>query len=190
MQLVFTGAKGSGKSTMAQHFIDEHNASHVYFAHGIDRELNEMLGIDWDTLRGKPTPSWLRRLKQFWGTELRRDMPPPVGYKDYWVDQWLSAVRARLTIDKDILVVCDDMRYPNEHEAASSLTGTLFIRCEPNPDIVLDESDQHTSEQYWATMGADIHVPWQPIEQRVSWLETALLAVGWTDVVNPNHLLT
>lgn len=190
MQLIFTGAKGSGKSTTAEHFIKHHDASHVYFAHGIDRELYEMLNIPWEVLRTKPYPEWLRKLKQWWGTELRRDMPAPVGDKNYWVDQWLSAVRARLTVDPDVLVVCDDLRYPNEHSAATALSNTFFIRCSPNPDYPVDEQTSHTSELHWKTMEAHLTVAWQPLEQRISEIEQFLVEGDWGSKFDFVHTLT
>lgn len=155
-----TGLAGSGKSTVANHLVDEWGGHRVPFAAPLKRMLRTFLedqgaGLavacrltDGDLkeepsdLLGGATP---RRAMQTLGTEWGRGLSSSL-----WIDAWRRAVEDRAwkeAVDGEtVLIVADDVRFPNEVEAIRSLGG-MIIRVERPVRGHLDGSAaDHVSE--------------------------------------------
>jgi hypothetical protein len=164
------GYKRSGKSTAAQHLIENHG----YVSHNFKdaliaevkekfpdllQEIKERAGgdrIDF-TLDELFTikPPLIRALLMNHGTEVRR-----AGNPDYWVLEWKLGLVERM-MNNERLFVCDDVRFMNESQAIKGWGGTL-IRIKR---IDITTGGNHTSEteqveiecDYTITVGAGEH---------------------------------
>lgn len=124
MIIGFCGPAGSGKSTAAAHLVAHHGFTRVRFA-GPLKAMMRALGCTEDEVDGalKEAPCALlggrtpRQAMQWLGTEWGREMIAP----DLWLRAWAAEA------DRHPLVVCDDVRFPNE-EAAIRERGGLIVR--------------------------------------------------------------
>jgi len=123
------GFARSGKSTVAQHLVDNHKFEQVNFKDGLVAEMKERLpntlkhlaraetgnahaDIDW-LFNNKPTI--MRALMQEYGTEVRR-----ADNKNHWVKTWIRSV-----MEKNLIVV-DDVRFQNEYDAVKDMGGIII----------------------------------------------------------------
>lgn len=142
----FCGRKGSGKDTASEVF-ERHGAVHIKFAGALKSMLVTLLlfqGVEEDVvfrmIEGdlKEIPSdYLggrspRYAMQTIGTEWARDLMAP----DLWVQVFKAAA------SKFPLVVCSDVRFPNEVKAINDLGGQVY-RVER---LGVDRTDEHPSE--------------------------------------------
>lgn len=154
-----TGRAGSGKTTVARHLVEVHRAIRLPFAKPLKSmlyHLLEMQGIglsaatrmiDGD-LKEVPTPAFGGRTPrwamQTLGTEWGRALSPT-----FWVDAWRAAVdRADLEAAADmtdVLIVADDVRFPEEAAAIRALGG-IVARLERPGSGLGGESGGHPSE--------------------------------------------
>jgi hypothetical protein len=94
------------------------------FADGLRKEIQETLQAEIPALWSKPYPEEIRRLLQWWGTDLRRAEDP-----NYWVEKGIQAARDLLQVPvmEDAVPVFTDVRFPNEAEAIRA-EGGLIVR--------------------------------------------------------------
>lgn len=119
------GVAGSGKTLVAKHLIDRYGFARRRFAEPIKRMLRSGLGLSDAQLDGADKLQTLpefggatpRLLMQTLGTDWGRRHVHP----DIWVECWRRDVLAAGS-----LVVCDDVRFPNEAAAVKALGGTLW----------------------------------------------------------------
>lgn len=133
------GYAGAGKSTAADHLVNNHCFKRHGFADPI-RNIGRTMGLSEDYITGKlkETPcehlggkSW-RFFAQRLGTEFGREMIHP----DLWVKIWLA------TIPQGVPgVVADDVRFANERLAIRRLGGLVVEVARPGK-----ESGNHPSE--------------------------------------------
>ena len=128
---LYSQAPQSGKRTVARFLAESYGYEIVPFAH----TLKCMTRVFLQSLYGDlATFEWMnankdmvvidkcyehitvRRLMQLLGTEWGREL---LG-RDVWVDQW------RRSVSDKLLVVADDMRFPNEFEAVRALGGETW----------------------------------------------------------------
>lgn len=169
--IALSGKKGTGKSTIRK-FLESYFVypEPINFADILRKEL-VALGAPMNKLttqEGKlePVPSdilnklpddlpWkdsiksYRELMQAWGT-YRREQDP-----NYWTKMWKDAVKQVTVYDNpDTVVICDDLRYPNELSTIRSLSTneenivdrTIIVRVAPYPEYSYDEYSFHISE--------------------------------------------
>jgi len=121
--LGLTGKLASGKDTafIRLHELEgNHILTRFSFADELRLEIEDTLGTDLPALWRKPYSETVRRLLQWWGTDLRRAEDP-----DYWVR--LAIDRARSSQDIGLLPVFTDVRFPNEADAIIR-AGGLIVR--------------------------------------------------------------
>lgn len=121
------GKAGAGKDHFGKLLMRRAALEHglaiarVPFADGVRRDIEEQLGVDEaPRLWAKPTPPTIRRLLQWWGTDLRR-----AENDDYWVEYALEAV-ARLPGGWDAAMFTD-VRFRNEAEAILDRDGRVVM---------------------------------------------------------------
>lgn len=153
MIIGFTGLIGAGKSTCAQHMVEEHDFTPINFKSGLIeemkyhlpdvlRELGVIYDLDVQDLFDQKPPA-MRALMQNFGTDLRR-----VENSDYWVDLWVSKIGAA-----DIVV--DDVRFLNEAEALRS-KGGLIVKVTVQGEEPFGGA--HLSEHEWLQIEPDYQI--------------------------------
>ena len=154
-----TGPARSGKSTVAARLVDEWGAHRLPFAAPLKRMLRKFLedqgaGLaiacrmtDGDLkeapsdLLGGQTP---RRAMQTLGTEWGRGLSPTL-----WIDAWRRAVEDRAWKEaadgETVVIVADDIRFPNEVAAIRALGGIVVRVDRPGAGLPGAAGD-HASE--------------------------------------------
>lgn len=156
-----TGAAGSGKSTVSDRLRREWGAHVRPFAGPLKRMLRQLLeeqgvglalahrmtsgdlkGVPTDYLAGQ-TP---RRAMQLLGTEWGRGLGETL-----WVDAWrrsIEKVELEASVDGEtVLIVADDVRFPNEVEAIRTLGG-IIVRVERPGAGLGGTAGAHVSETH------------------------------------------
>ncbi len=154
-----TGKAGSGKSTLARRLVDRVAAVRIPFAKPLKSMLLDLLEtqgiglavatrmIDGDL---KEAPSEVfggrtpRHAMQTLGTEWGRALSPT-----FWVDAWRRSVdRATLEASADmrrLVVVADDVRFPEEVAAIRALGGVIVRVDRPGAGLAASAGN-HASE--------------------------------------------
>ena len=98
----------SGKSTVANHLVDNHGFRRVSFAQPLKDDLLRMGFLQKDI---DEKPSWMRRLMVAYGMARRAVNP------NHWVE-----IAENFMGQEYGRVVCDDLRFPNEYEMLRRLS--------------------------------------------------------------------
>lgn len=134
--IAFSGSMGSGKSTAIERLIEIHpgRVSNVKFAQPL-YDMQEMIYRRIQDVYKRPEDFKKdRKLLQWLGTEWGRDTIS----ESLWVSLWKSAANDLHFSFKNILIVCDDVRFDNEGETIKSLGGKIIrINCE-RTDLRID----------------------------------------------------
>lgn len=117
------GPAGAGKDYCHQ-WLRDHSTLQVLrasFADGLKFEIAETLHLtDPMVLFRKPHSETIRRLLQWWGTELRRATDP-----DYWVKVAITNAVEHAT--PGTLTAFTDVRFANEAQAVRNLGGIVLM---------------------------------------------------------------
>lgn len=149
----FCGPASSGKSLAADRLVRRWRFQRVSFA-GPLKAMMLALGLTEPQVNGaeKETPCDLlggmtpRRAMQLLGTEWGRDLIHP----DLWLSAWCHAVDHLPALrwqdgEAVRLVVCDDVRFPNEASTIRA-RGGIVVRVQ-RPDAASASGAEHVSEQ-------------------------------------------
>jgi len=124
------GSMGAGKTTIRKHLEEEHGARWIAMAGPLKRALLGMGATDeeiYGGMKAEKNALWggrtNRYAQQTLGTEWGRDMITP--------DIWVNCVRRQLLKIRDeregvVLVVIDDVRFPNESAMIEGMGGLLW----------------------------------------------------------------
>jgi len=160
MLIGITGCKGSGKDTVGQHLVDDHDFTRLAFADKLKEAAANLFGMTieqveiaknagdseidgvpvWEVVvqhynEGAFVFSWREFLQRF-GTEMGRK----TFGQDFWVQQWEEELY-RNSLSKD-RVVATDVRFPNEAYRILHLGGVIMEISRPG-----HEPDGHESEE-------------------------------------------
>jgi hypothetical protein len=93
-----------------------------------------------------------RAFQQFYGAEWRRAQD-----ENYWVKRFTLSYEK----NRNVAVVVDDCRFPNEYKALKTL-GFKFVRLEPGETTrpLTGEQAAHESEKYWRKFKVDLLLPY------------------------------
>jgi len=121
--LGLAGEAGAGKDYVWMWLVERsrRTVKRVAYADGVRAEIAEMFGFSCQTekqLFTKPYSYEVRRLLQFWGTELRRADDP-----EYWVKRGIALAEKIGAEEPRCLVVFTDVRFSNEADAIHRLGG-------------------------------------------------------------------
>jgi hypothetical protein len=169
----FAGRKGSGKDTAARVF-EEHGYVHLKMAGGLKCMLHAFLAyqgvqdsvvyrmlegdlkeIPTEFLGGRSPRYAMQHLGTAWGRNLMSET--------LWVDAFLNAA------EEAEMVVCSDVRFPNEVEAIKGAGGEIYRIHRSNTT----SDDDHPSEVFVDTLEVDGTI-----------FNTAETAIGFADEVN------
>lgn len=137
--VAFHGKLQSGKSTAAKYLVETLGWKRHFFAKTL-KDMLKCLGLTEEHVNGslKEVPTDLllgktpRYAMQTLGTEFGRELIHP----DIWVNAWKN------TMPKDVNIVCDDLRFPNECEMVRSIGGVI-VKIE-RPSLI--STSTHASE--------------------------------------------
>lgn len=146
------GFIGSGKDTVADYLINEHEYVRESFAGNLKDAVSVIFGWDREMLEGRTTEArdwrecvddwWAKKLDmptltprwvlQYWGTEVAR--------KSFHNDIWINSLERKLQNKTNVVIT--DCRFPNEVESIKRQNGKIvWVRRGDLPiwyDIALD----------------------------------------------------
>ena len=128
------GRAGSGKDEVAR-ILTSSGFKRIGFADALKREVElswgnwppeiplqivqALGGFQGSDVRRKPTPEPIRKLLQFWGTNLRRAQN-----ENYWIDQLEARILSSQSVSRWVV---PDVRFPNEAALIHALGGQVWL---------------------------------------------------------------
>ena len=168
------GLIGSGKGSVADILVDEHNYKKVSFADKLKDGVSAVFGWDRQMLEGDTDESrkWREQKDQFWTQETGEEITPRLILQLFGTDCmrngffdgiWVSLVKQELLKNKQKNYVIPDVRFENEAKMIRSLGGKICqVRRGPDPlwfrlykDLGEIPTDVHKSEWAWANIQMD-----------------------------------
>ena len=162
------GLIGSGKGTVADILVKEHNFEKISFADALKDGVAAMFGWDRDMLEGDTEESreWREQPNKFWTEEMGKEISPRlvlqlVGtecMRDGFFDGiWVSMVKKKLLRSPSSNWVIPDTRFLNEIDMIKSVGGQIWrVKRGEDPDWVeplvdhnIEPVDVHPSEFRW-----------------------------------------
>ena len=163
------GLIGSGKGTVADYLIGQHNFQKISFADKLKDAVAEM--FDWPRpMLEVVTPQsrgWRERPDLFWSNELGREITPRYVLQVFGTECmrqgfydgiWVSLVKKHIIDNPKQNFVIPDVRFPNEANMIKSIHGEVWrMRRGPDPvwfrmyqDLGIEPTEVHESEWAWA----------------------------------------
>jgi hypothetical protein len=154
--IALTGLAGSGKSTVAQYLVEQHDFVRMKFAQGL-KDMLRAIGLTDAHIEGhlKETPSTLlcgktpREAMLTLGTEWGRDL---IGQ-----DLWCNILAQRVRDSTHPCIVVDDCRFVNEARTIRALGGQVWkvVRDVPTAINHRSETEQANLVPDWVCMNND-----------------------------------
>lgn len=163
------GLIGSGKDTVAEYLIKNHNFVKISFADKLKDAVSVMFDWDRQMLEGKTTEAreWRESQDDYWTKETGRKITPRLVLQEFGTEcmrngfydgVWVSLTKKVILDNPQINFVIPDVRFPNEAKMLTDLKSELWrVRRGPDPvwfrmyqDIGIEPEDVHASEWAWA----------------------------------------
>lgn len=168
------GLIGSGKGTVADHLINQHNFQKISFADKLKDAVAEMFEWPRHMLEGVTPQSrdWRERPDAFWSNELDSLITPRYVLQVFGTECmrqgfydgiWVSLVKKKIQENPTTNWVIPDTRFPNEVDMIKSIDGQVWcIQRGQNPQWFddyklngIEPKDVHASEWAWANSSFD-----------------------------------
>ena len=168
------GLIGSGKDTIADYLVNDHNFVKLSFADKLKDSVAEMFDWDRNLLDGKTDESraWREQLDPFWSKEMGRDITPRFVLQVFGTEcmrdgfydgVWVSLAKKKIIDNPQINWVIPDVRFENEAEMIKDIKGEVWwikrgqlpIWFRMYQDIGQKPKDVHPSEWAWANTKFD-----------------------------------
>ena len=132
------GFAGSGKGTLADILVENHNFRKISFATKLKDVASVMFGWDRDLLEGITDESraWREEVDEYWSNELEQEVTPRIVLQIFGTDCvrnnlhnniWVSIVKKTLIDNPDVNWVIPDIRFPNEVDVIQQqLNGSVW----------------------------------------------------------------
>ena len=131
------GFAGSGKGTLADILVENHNFRKISFATKLKDVASVMFGWDRDLLEGITDESrvWREEIDEYWSNELEQEVTPRIVLQIFGTDCvrnnlhnniWVSIVKKTLIDNPDVNWVIPDIRFPNEVDVIQQLNGSVW----------------------------------------------------------------
>ncbi|MAI03302.1 MAG: hypothetical protein CMQ75_02075 [Gammaproteobacteria bacterium] len=162
------GLIGSGKGTVADILVENHNFEKLSFADKLKDGVASVFGWDRDMLEGDTDRSriWREKADVFWSNETGKEVTPRLVLQLFGTDCmrngffdgiWVSLVKQKILENPDKNWVIPDVRFPNEVKMIQSVQGQVWqVRRGELPKWFIDKrdngtnpSDVHASEWAW-----------------------------------------
>ena len=139
------GLIGSGKGTVADILVDEHNFEKISFADKLKDAVSVL--FDWDRamLEGETSESrvWREQEDSFWTKETGRKITPRLVLQEFGTDcmrngffdgVWVSFVRKKIIENPEQNFCIPDVRFTNEAEIIKGMGGKIWcVKRGPDP---------------------------------------------------------
>ena len=169
MLIGICGLIGSGKDTVAQNLIDNHNFVKISFADKLKDAVGVMFNWDRTLLDGKTDESrnWREQIDQYWTQETGREITPRLVLQEFGTECmrngfydgiWVSLTKKHIIDNPNTNFVIPDVRFPNEAKMLYEVKGQVWrvVRGEDPKwfidyrDYGIEPKDVHPSEWAWA----------------------------------------
>jgi len=145
MILGITGFIGSGKDTIADYLVNQHNFRRVSFAASLKDAVSAVFGWDRELLEGTTEESriWREQVDEWWSQRLNIPKLSPRWILQQWGtevcrnrfhnDIWVASVENKLRQTNENIVITD-CRFKNEIEGIKRAGGSVIrVHRGPNP---------------------------------------------------------
>lgn len=165
------GLIGSGKGSVADILVEEHNFKKISFADKLKDGVASVFDWDRQMLEGDTDDSrkWREEKDGFWSKETGETITPRLVLQLFGTDCmrsgffdgiWVSLVKKHLLENPNLNYVIPDVRFENEAKMIHSLNGHVWqVRRGPDPlwfrlykDLGQIPEDVHKSEWAWANI--------------------------------------
>ena len=162
------GLIGSGKGTVADILVENHNFEKLSFADKLKDGVASVFDWDRDMLEGDTDRSriWREKQDEFWSNETGTAITPRLVLQLFGTDCmrngfydgiWVSLVKKQILENPDTNWVIPDVRFPNEVKMIQSVQGEVWqVRRGDLPvwfmdkrDNNIEPTDVHPSEWAW-----------------------------------------
>ena len=169
MLIGICGLIGSGKDTVAQNLIDNHNFVKISFADKLKDAVASMFNWDRELLDGKTDKSraWREQVDQYWTQETGREITPRLVLQEFGTECmregfydgiWVSLTKKHIIDNPNTHFVIPDVRFPNEAKMLYEVGGQVWrVKRGQDPiwfriyqDVGVEPKDVHASEWAWA----------------------------------------
>jgi len=163
------GLIGSGKDTVAQYLIDNHNFVKISFADKLKDAVAVMFNWNRQLLDGKTDESraWREQEDPYWTAETGRSITPRLVLQEFGTECmrngfydgiWVSLTKQHILNNPDTNFVIPDVRFPNEAKMLYEIDGEVWrVKRGQDPiwfriyqDVGVEPKDVHPSEWSWA----------------------------------------
>jgi len=163
------GLIGSGKGTVGDILVAEHNFTKISFADKLKDGVASVFGWDRALLEGDTDRSrlWREKVDEYWTAETGRVITPRIILQEFGTDcmrhgfydgVWVSLTKKEILENPDRNFVVTDVRFPNEIDMVQSIGGEVWrVKRGFDPvwfrmymDIGQEPTDVHESEWRWA----------------------------------------
>ena len=137
MIIGITGLIGSGKGTVADILVDEHNYIKLSFADKLKDGVASVFGWDRAMLEGDSVESreWRETVDEFWTNETGREITPRLVLQEFGTDCmrngfyhgiWVSLVKQEIINNPNNKYIVPDVRFANEIQVIKDLNGEVW----------------------------------------------------------------
>jgi len=137
MIIGITGLISSGKGTVADVLVEEHNYIKLSFADKLKDGVATVFGWDRSMLEGDTVESrqWRETVDEFWTNETGREITPRLVLQEFGTDCmrngfyngiWVSLVKQEIINNPQNNYIVPDVRFANEIEIIKSLNGEVW----------------------------------------------------------------
>lgn len=146
MIIGIVGLKGSGKDTIANHLVKNHNYEQDSFAKSLKDATAAIFGWDREMLEGATPESRDKRemTDEWWSEKMERHITPRIVLQqlgtdvirqNYFDGMWVASMENRLRLSPDKNIVISDVRFPNELKVLQELGAKIIgVRRGPYPE--------------------------------------------------------
>tara|TARA_B110000438_G_scaffold69970_1_gene70223 strand:- start:10204 stop:10797 length:594 start_codon:yes stop_codon:yes gene_type:complete len=169
MVIGICGLISSGKDTIADYLIKNHNFHKISFADKLKDSVSAMFSWDRELLDGKTNESraWREEVDAYWTSETGRTITPRLVLQEFGTECmrngfydgiWVSLTKKKIIENPHMNFVLPDTRFPNEAKMLYEIGGEVWrVKRGQDPawfseyqELGVEPTDVHPSEWAWA----------------------------------------